>query len=140
MSPSVPHGAGGGRTIVVPVAGRIRESDIAEVRERNRIDEVVGEYVALRRAGGGSLKGLCPFHNEKTPSFNVRPTHGTFHCFGCGEGGDVIKFIQKIDLVSFVEAVERLADRVGIRLTYEGGGRPVAADPDDPPLGVEEVL
>ncbi|MEV6897515.1 DNA primase [Amycolatopsis sp. NPDC051372] len=110
------------------VAGRIRESDIAEVRERNRIDEVVGEYVALRRAGGGSLKGLCPFHNEKTPSFNVRPTHGTFHCFGCGEGGDVIKFIQKIDLVSFVEAVERLADRVGIRLNYEGGGGSVQRD------------
>ncbi|WSE34790.1 DNA primase [Amycolatopsis rhabdoformis] len=110
------------------VAGRIRESDIAEVRERNRIDEVVGEYVALRRAGGGSLKGLCPFHNEKTPSFNVRPTHGTFHCFGCGEGGDVIKFIQKIDLVSFVEAVEQLADRVGIRLNYEGGGGSVQRD------------
>ncbi|WP_285480582.1 DNA primase [Amycolatopsis sp. NBRC 101858] len=110
------------------VAGRIRESDIAEVRERNRIDEVVGEYVALRRAGGGSLKGLCPFHNEKTPSFNVRPTHGTFHCFGCGEGGDVIKFIQKIDLITFVEAVERLADRVGIRLTYEGGGATIQRD------------
>ncbi|WP_318295515.1 CHC2 zinc finger domain-containing protein, partial [Streptomyces griseoaurantiacus] len=69
------------------MAGRIRESDIAAVRERNRIDEVVGEYVALRRAGGGALKGLCPFHDEKTPSFNVRPSHGTFHCFGCGEGG-----------------------------------------------------
>jgi DNA primase len=110
------------------VAGRIRDSDIAEVRERSRIDEVVGEYVALRRAGGGSLKGLCPFHNEKTPSFNVRPTHGTFHCFGCGEGGDVIKFVQKIDLITFVEAVERLADRVGFRLTYEGGGSSVQRD------------
>ncbi|WP_432845808.1 DNA primase [Amycolatopsis sp. CA-161197] len=128
MRPSVPQSHRGGRTIVDTVAGRIRESDIAEVRERNRIDEVVGEYVALRRAGGGSLKGLCPFHNEKTPSFNVRPTHGTFHCFGCGEGGDVIKFIQKIDLVSFVEAVERLADRVGIRLNYEGGGGSVQRD------------
>ncbi|MFJ8912789.1 DNA primase [Amycolatopsis sp. NPDC102389] len=110
------------------VAGRIRDSDIAEVRERNRIDEVIGDYVALRSAGGGSLKGLCPFHNEKTPSFNVRPTHGTFHCFGCGEGGDVIKFIQKMDLISFVEAVERLADRVGFRLTYEGGGGSVQRD------------
>ncbi|WP_179957027.1 DNA primase [Amycolatopsis anabasis] len=110
------------------MAGRIRESDIAEVRDRNRIDEVVGEYVALRRAGGGSLKGLCPFHDEKTPSFNVRPTHGTYHCFGCGEGGDVIKFIMKMDMVSFVEAVERLADRVGFRLTYEGGGGSVQRD------------
>ncbi|MFD2419976.1 DNA primase [Amycolatopsis pigmentata] len=110
------------------VAGRIRDSDIAEVRQRNRIDEVVGDYVALRNAGGGALKGLCPFHDEKTPSFNVRPTHGTFHCFGCGEGGDVIKFLMKIDHLGFVESVERLADRVGFRLTYEGGGGSVQRD------------
>ncbi|GAB3490351.1 DNA primase [Amycolatopsis cihanbeyliensis] len=110
------------------MAGRIRESDIAEVRDRNRIDEVIGDYVALRRAGGGALKGLCPFHEEKTPSFNVRPTHGTFHCFGCGEGGDVIKFMMKIELVGFPEAVERLADRVGLHLTYEGGGGSVQRD------------
>ncbi|MGC7094216.1 DNA primase [Amycolatopsis lurida] len=110
------------------MAGRIRESDIAEVRDRNRIDEVVGEYVALRRAGGGALKGLCPFHDEKTPSFNVRPTHGTFHCFGCGVGGDVIKFLTDLEKLTFVEAVERLADRVGLRLTYEGGGGSVQRD------------
>ncbi|MGH3625517.1 MAG: DNA primase [Sciscionella sp.] len=110
------------------MAGLIRASDIAEVRERNRIDEVVGDYVALRRAGGGALKGLCPFHDEKTPSFNVRSSHGTFHCFGCGEGGDVIAFIQKIEHISFVESCERLADRVGIQLTYEGGGRTVQRD------------
>jgi DNA primase len=110
------------------VAGRIRESDIAQVRDRNRIDEVVGEYVALRRAGGGALKGLCPFHEEKTPSFNVRPTHGTFHCFGCGEGGDVIKFVMQIEHLGFVEAVERLADRIGLHLTYEGGGTSVRRD------------
>jgi DNA primase len=110
------------------VAGRIRDSDIAEVRDRNRIDEVVGEYVALSRAGGGALKGLCPFHDEKTPSFNVRSTHGTFHCFGCGEGGDVIAFVMKIDHLSFVEAVERLAERVGLQLTYEGGGASVQRD------------
>ncbi|TDV54167.1 DNA primase [Actinophytocola oryzae] len=103
------------------MAGRIRESDIAQVRDRNRIDDIVGEYVSLRRAGGGALKGLCPFHDEKTPSFNVRATHGTFHCFGCGEGGDVIAFLMKIDHLSFVEAVERLAERSGIQLTYEGG-------------------
>ncbi len=103
------------------MAGRIRESDIAQVRERTRIDDFVGEYVSLRRAGGGALKGLCPFHDEKTPSFNVRPTHGTFHCFGCGEGGDVIAFLMKIDHLSFVESVERLAERVGVQLTYEGG-------------------
>jgi len=103
------------------VAGRIRESDIALVRERSRIDDVVGEYVALRRAGGGALKGLCPFHDEKTPSFNVRVSHGTFHCFGCGVGGDVIAFLRQIDHLSFVEAVERLADRCGVSLVYEGG-------------------
>jgi len=110
------------------VAGRIRDSDIAEVRERSRIDEVVGDYVALRRAGAGSLKGLCPFHDEKTPSFNVRPTHGTFHCFGCGVGGSVVDFLMKIEHLGFVEAVERLADRVGLRLTYEGGGSSVQRD------------
>ncbi|GAA0628965.1 DNA primase [Kutzneria viridogrisea] len=110
------------------MAGRIRDSDIAEVRDRNRIDEVVGDYVALRGAGGGALKGLCPFHDEKTPSFNVRPSHGTFHCFGCGEGGDVIAFVMKIDHLSFIESVERLAERVGIQLTYEGGGASVQRD------------
>ncbi|MHA6795737.1 DNA primase [Pseudonocardia bannensis] len=110
------------------MAGRIRDSDIAEVRDRTRIDEVIGEYVALRRAGAGALKGLCPFHDEKTPSFNVRPTHGTFHCFGCGEGGSVIDFVMKIEVVGFVEAVERLADRIGFRLTYTGGGSSVQRD------------
>ena len=104
------------------VAGRIRESDIAKVRERLRIDDVIGDYVSLRRAGGGALKGLCPFHDEKTPSFNVRPAHGTFHCFGCGAGGDVIAFVMKIEHLGFVESVQRLADRAGIQLTYEGGG------------------
>ncbi|HEX6354803.1 DNA primase [Actinophytocola sp.] len=103
------------------MAGRIRESDIAQVRDRNRIDDIVGEYVSLRRAGGGALKGLCPFHDEKTPSFNVRATHGTFHCFGCGEGGDVIAFLMKIEHLSFVESVERLAERSGVQLVYEGG-------------------
>ncbi|MGH3905822.1 MAG: DNA primase, partial [Pseudonocardiaceae bacterium] len=89
---------------------------------------VIGEYVALRRAGAGSLKGLCPFHDEKTPSLNVRPSHGTFHCFGCGVGGSVVDFVMKIDHLGFVEAVERLADRVGITLTYTGGGSSVQRD------------
>jgi DNA primase len=110
------------------VAGRIRDGDIAEIRDRVRIDEVIGEYVALRRAGAGSLKGLCPFHDEKSPSMNVRPTHGMFHCFGCGESGGVIDFVMKIEHVGFVEAVERLADRIGFRLTYTGGGASVQRD------------
>jgi DNA primase len=104
------------------VAGRIRDEDIAAVRERSPIDEVIGEYLQLKGAGGGSLKGLCPFHDEKSPSFNVTPARGLFYCHGCAEGGDVIKFVQKIDGLSFVEAIERLAGRAGINLRYEQGG------------------
>src|SRR6478736_2639087 len=100
--------------------GRIPDRDIAAIRERIRIEDVVGDYVQLRRAGVDSLKGLCPFHDEKSPSFHVRPNHGHFHCFGCGEGGDVYAFVQKIEHVSFVEAVELLADRVGYTVTYTG--------------------
>ncbi|MEQ3554690.1 DNA primase [Pseudonocardia nematodicida] len=110
------------------MAGRIRDSDITEVRNRTPVEEIVGEYVALRRAGAGSLKGLCPFHDEKTPSFNVRPSHGTYHCFGCGEGGSVIDFVMKMEVIGFPEAVERLAERAGVRLTYEGGGSSVQRD------------
>jgi DNA primase len=102
------------------MAGRISDRDIAAIRERVRIEDVVGDYVQLRRAGADSLKGLCPFHDEKSPSFHVRPNHGHFHCFGCGEGGDVYAFLQKIEHVSFVEAVELLADRVGHTISYTG--------------------
>ncbi len=108
--------------------GRIPDRDIAAIRERVRIDEVVGDYVQLRRAGADSLKGLCPFHDEKSPSFHVRPNHGHFHCFGCGEGGDVYAFIQKIEHVSFVEAVELLADRIGHTITYSGPATSVQRD------------
>ncbi len=104
------------------MASRIRDEDIALVRERSPIDEVVGEYLQLRNAGGGSLKGLCPFHDEKTPSFNVTPARGLWYCFSCADGGDVIKFVEKIDSLSFREAIERLATRAGIELTYEQGG------------------
>ncbi|WP_118915443.1 DNA primase [Mycobacterium shigaense] len=102
------------------MAGRISDRDVAAIRERARIEDVVGDYVQLRRAGADSLKGLCPFHNEKSASFHVRPNHGHFHCFGCGEGGDVYAFVQKIEHVSFVEAVEMLADRIGHTITYTG--------------------
>ncbi|HET9255067.1 MAG TPA: DNA primase [Pseudonocardiaceae bacterium] len=110
------------------MAGRIRDADIVAVRERNRLDEVVGEYVALRRAGADSLKGLCPFHDEKSPSFHVRPVHGSYHCFGCGQGGNVVDFVMNIEHLGFVEAIERLADRAGIKLTYTGGGSSVQRD------------
>ncbi len=110
------------------MAGRIRSEDIAAVRERTRIEEVVGAHVTLKQAGVGSMKGLCPFHDERSPSFHVRPQVGLWHCFGCGEGGDVISFVQKIDSLSFTEAVEHLANRVGVQLRYEegsgGGPRP----------------
>ena len=99
--------------------GRIRDADIVAVRERARIEQIVAEYVSLRNAGGGSLKGLCPFHDEKSPSFHITPARGMFFCFGCHEGGDVISFVQKIDQLSFTEAVERLADKVGLQLRYE---------------------
>ncbi|WP_292990203.1 DNA primase [Mycobacterium sp.] len=103
------------------MAGRISDRDVTAIRERVRIEDVVGDYVQLRRAGADSMKGLCPFHDEKSPSFHVRPNHGLFHCFGCGEGGDVYDFVRKIEHVSFVEAVEVLADRVGHTITYTGG-------------------
>ncbi|MFW3169359.1 DNA primase [Geodermatophilus sp. CPCC 206100] len=110
--------------------GRIRAADIALVRERSKIDEVIGEHLQLKRAGGGSLKGLCPFHDEKSPSFHVTPSRGLYHCFGCGVGGDVIRFVQEIDHLSFGEAVELLAGRTNVELHYEDdGGRPTGAPP-----------
>ncbi|MEU7141110.1 DNA primase [Nocardia sp. NPDC046473] len=108
--------------------GRLPDRDIAAIRDRVRIEDIVGEYVALKRAGADSMKGLCPFHDEKSPSFHVRPNHGLFHCFGCGEGGDVFAFLQKIDHVGFVEAVEQMADRIGYQINYEGGGTSVQRD------------
>ncbi|HEY9294528.1 MAG TPA: DNA primase [Microlunatus sp.] len=107
------------------MAGRINEEDIAAVRERAKIEDVVGSYVMLRNAGGGSMKGLCPFHDESTPSFNVTPSRGLWYCFGaCGEGGDVISFLQKIENLTFAEAVQKLADRVGIQLRISDDGGP----------------
>lgn len=100
---------------------RIRQADIEEVKARTNIADIVGERVALRSAGVGSLKGLCPFHDEKSPSFHVRPQVGYYHCFGCGESGDVYSFLRAMDHVSFTEAVERLAGRIGYQLHYEDG-------------------
>mgnify|MGYP001943027305 CR=1 FL=1 len=101
---------------------------MALVRERSPIADIVGEYLQLRNAGGGSLKGLCPFHDEKSPSFNVTPARGLYYCFGCGEGGDVISFVQEMESLSFTEAVEALARQAGIRLRYEQGGYTARAD------------
>lgn len=92
------------------------------VRDAVPIDAVVSEYLQLRNAGGGNLKGLCPFHDEKSPSFHVSPAKGLYHCFGCQEGGDTVDFIMKLDHLSFAETIERLASQAGITLRYEEGG------------------
>ncbi len=113
------------------MAGLIKKQSIEDVRDRARIEDVVSQYVTLKPAGVGSLKGLCPFHDEKTPSFNVRTHVGRYHCFGCGEGGDVISFIINIEHISFVEAVEFLAEKVGVALQYEEGGKPADHGPRD---------
>jgi DNA primase len=104
------------------MAGRIRQADVDEVKARTNIADIIGERVALKSAGVGSMKGLCPFHDERSPSFNVRPQAGFYHCFGCGESGDVYSFLRRMDHVSFTEAVERLAGRIGYTLHYEDGG------------------
>jgi DNA primase len=106
--------------------GRIRDEDIALVREKSPIADVVGEHVQLRNAGGGNLKGLCPFHDEKSPSFNVTPSRGMYYCFGCQAGGDVIKFVQDVEHLDFSDAVERLASRAGVQLRYVEGGGPAS--------------
>ncbi len=104
------------------MAGRIRDEDVALVREQARIDDVVREYVTLKSAGGGRLKGLCPFHDERSPSFHVTPSRGMWYCFGCGEGGDVINFVQRVDHLTFAETIEKLAEKAGVQLRYVEGG------------------
>lgn len=113
------------------MAGLIKKQSIEDVRDRARIEDVVSQYVTLKPAGVGSMKGLCPFHDEKTPSFNVRTHVGRYHCFGCGEGGDAISFIMNIEHISFVEAVEFLAEKTGVSLQYEEGARPTERGPKD---------
>ena len=103
------------------MAGRISDASINAVRERVSIEEIIGAQVALRPSGAGRLRGLCPFHDEKTPSFYVNTTNGFYHCFGCGESGDAIGFVRKMEGLTFPEAIERLARQLGITLTYEGG-------------------
>lgn len=105
------------------MAGRIKSEDVELVKERSSIEDVVSEHVTLRRSGS-NMVGLCPFHDEKTPSFSVNPTQGFYHCFGCGKGGDVISFVQEVDHLSFAESVERLAGKAGVELHYEDGVRP----------------
>nr|WP_268913625.1 DNA primase [Corynebacterium uropygiale] len=102
--------------------GRIPQSDIDAIRERTPIEEIVGEYVQLKPGGADSLKGLSPFKEERTPSFHVRPNHGYYRCFSTDQGGDVFDFLMKMEHVTFPEAVEMCADKIGYRISYQGGG------------------
>ena len=106
------------------MAGLIKTEDVARVKERTSLEDVVREHVTLSSAGSRSLKGLCPFHDEKTPSFTVSPEGGTYHCFGCDKGGDVISFVMEVEHLTFSETIERLAARAGVELHYEDGARP----------------
>ncbi|MGB4706632.1 MAG: DNA primase [Aquiluna sp.] len=103
------------------MAGRVAQGDIEELKERADIIEIIGSYVSLKPASSGSFKGLCPFHDEKSPSFNVRANPAFYHCFGCGAGGDIYKFIQEIESVSFADSVQRVADKAGYQLKFEEG-------------------
>lgn len=102
--------------------GRIPDSDIAAIRERTPIEEIVAEYVQLKPGGADSMKGLSPFKDERTPSFHVRPNHGYYHCFSTGKGGDVFSFLMEMEHLTFPEAVEVCAEKIGYRINYEGGG------------------
>jgi len=100
--------------------GRIRQDDIEAVKERTDLVQLVSQYLSLKRTGHDSMSGLCPFHQEKSPSFSVSPAKGVFYCFGCGKGGDAITFLRELESLSYVEAVERLAQQAGVQLRYEG--------------------
>ncbi|MDQ4130962.1 MAG: CHC2 zinc finger domain-containing protein, partial [Actinomycetota bacterium] len=100
------------------MAGRILQEDIEQLKRSSDLADVVSAHTRLRRAGS-RLKGLCPFHQERTPSFTVDPAKGVYHCFGCGEGGDVYSFLRRAEGLTFTEAVEQLARRLGYELRYE---------------------
>src|SRR4029077_7432283 len=102
------------------MAGRIRQDDIDAVKERTDLVKLVGQYLTLKKTGHDSMSGLCPFHQEKTPSFSVSPPKQVFYCFGCGKGGDAITFLRELEHLTYVEAVERLASQAGVTLRYEG--------------------
>ena len=96
----------------------IPQVTIEQIRNASDIVDVIGSFVPLKRAGTNFL-GLCPFHKEKTPSFNVNPSKQIFHCFGCHKGGDVFTFIREFENLSFLESVQRLADRARISIDFE---------------------
>lgn len=103
--------------------GRINPDDIGLLRTRVPIEDIIGQYVTLKRSGS-NFSGLCPFHEESTPSFSVSPDRGLFHCFGCQESGDMYTFIQKMEDITFVESVEKIAEKAGYTLRYVEGSAP----------------
>ena len=102
------------------MAGRIRDDDIQAVKERTDLVQLASQYLSLKKAGADRMVGLCPFHQEKTPSFGISPSKQLYYCHGCGAGGDAIRFIRELEHLSYVEAVERLAQQSGVHLRYEG--------------------
>ncbi len=99
---------------------RIRQEDIEAVKERTDIVHLVSQHLTLKKSGHDSMSGLCPFHQEKTPSFSVSPAKQVFYCFGCGKGGDAITFLRELEQLTYIEAIERLAQAAGVQLRYEG--------------------
>ena len=102
------------------MAGRIRDDDVQAVKERTDLVQLASQYLTLKKAGADRMVGLCPFHQEKTPSFGISPSKQLYYCHGCGAGGDAIRFIRELEHLSYVEAVERLAQQSGVHLRYEG--------------------
>ncbi len=101
------------------MAGRIGDEDVELVREPTDIAKLVGGYLTLKKAGHVSLVGMCPFHAEKTPSFSVPLSKGVYYCFGCGAGGDAVRFLREVENLTFVEAIERLARDTGVTIRHE---------------------
>ena len=97
---------------------KISKEKLEEIKTKNDILDVVSEYIELTPKGN-RLMSLCPFHNDKTPSFTVYPEKGFFYCFGCGTGGDIIEFIQRIEKIDYISAVKLLAERSGVKITED---------------------
>jgi DNA primase len=120
------------------VPGLIPEPVLEQIRQNNDVVEVIGSYFPLKRAGA-NFRALCPFHKEKTPSFNVNPTKQIWHCFGCGEGGNIFTFVMKYENIDFITAVRRLAERAGIKLEFEERAGEPGRDQKDQLLKLHEV-
>ncbi|NEG69443.1 DNA primase [Bifidobacterium choloepi] len=121
------------------MAGMIKKEDIEKVRAAADLYDIVSASVRLKASGAGAYVGLCPFHDEKTPSFNVRPSVGMWHCFGCGKGGDVFKYVEEMESLDFRDAVEFLADKYRIELHYDAPRGNLGAGAADGALGGGEV-